>query len=724
MNFWRHLRLRRSALILLALLTVAAFLFLARASSNGSHFTPYFKPLFILNIVLICVLMLWVAQQLFFLLRAHRHGVFGSKLAVRLTIMCSLIALLPGVLVYASSIHFLGYSIESWFDVKLDRALQGGLSVSRSILDTKRSETVDKALKLASELSNSSNYLREFNTVASGANVDEADLYGPGGTLLAVAGEHPSLIAPAPLTRSQLRYLHENDQHCIGCTDPPDRSDGIEFRIILPLTAPDRSDMGFLQVTESLPASWVSDIETVENGLNDYNEAKYKRHSTRQLYTFTLSMALLVTLTFAFGLALMLAERFADPLGQLAKGTRAVAQGDFTVRQKVTTRDELGSLTESFNAMTAQLEQAKTERERNHRILETTRAYLESILSNLSSGVLVFDEKQCLRMVNQSASVLLQTSLPALIGVPLSKWAKEVPELEPFVNLLRARLEMGETGQWHQEVSLPVHNAERSLLMHGTRMEAGSTASDVIVVDDVTLIAQAQRDAAWSEVARRLAHEIKNPLTPIRLSAERLAKKLDGKLDSEDKALLERGTQTIVSQVGAMKHMVDDFAVYAKKTRVSQLVDVDLTSLLLEIADLYEHLKPAFHLNLPDAPVHILGEPVRLRQVFHNLLQNAEDAQAGQDDPLYDVTVALRANEVHIEFSDNGPGFPDDILARAFEPYVTTKAKGTGLGLAIVKKICEEHEGRVTIVNRVPKGCTISLIFPVREEKKAQGESV
>ena len=343
-----------------------------------------------------------------------------------------------------------------------------------------------------------------------------------------------------------------------------------------------------------------------------------------------MTLTLLLALTSALGLAVVLSERFAEPLGLLAEGTRAVAQGDFTRRQPVTSRDELGVLTESFNTMTAQLADARLKTEESQRATETTRAYLESVLGNLSSGVLAFDDRYRLRTANPSAA-----RDPAAAALPTCRAcrspsgaggcrrSRRSASSSPKV-FARAR-----DGQWQREASLAVAGQTRTLLLRGTRLPGAPVPGYVVVFDDVSELLQAQRDAAWAEVARRLAHEIKNPLTPIQLSAERLAVKLASRLDATDQETLRRGTQTIVSQVSAMKHMVDDFAIYARQPRPGQMQGIDVGALLLDVLALYDNLRPHVALALPDTPVIIQGEPTRLRQVFHNLLQNAVDAQAG-----------------------------------------------------------------------------------------------
>jgi nitrogen fixation/metabolism regulation signal transduction histidine kinase len=313
--------------------------------------------------------------------------------------------------------------------------------------------------------------------------------------------------------------------------------------------------------------------------------------------------------------------------------------------------------------------------------------------------------------------VILQQPLADLIDVPLPDWGRRLPALSAFAELIAAGFGSGRDGQWQRQAELSVSNLTRVLLMRGSGLPGEPAPGCVVVFDDISELVQAQRDAAWGEVARRLAHEIKNPLTPIQLSAERLAVKLAGKLDGADEEALTRGTQTIVAQVAAMKHMVDDFAIYARQPRPGGMQPVDLNALLLEVLALYENLRPHMSLKLTEEQAVVHGEPTRLRQVFHNLIQNALDAQTEVAEPAFEFSVERRGAELTLSLADRGCGFPEDMMRRAFEPYVTTKAKGTGLGLAIVKKIIEEHHGRVTIENRQPRGAVVTLYFPLEGTK-------
>jgi nitrogen fixation/metabolism regulation signal transduction histidine kinase len=623
-----------------------------------------------------------------------------------------MVAVLPGALVYAVSVQFLGKSIESWFDVRVDRALEGGLNLGRNALDYLLKDTANKATQIAVTLGETApgSMSTRLNRSAEQAGVYEATLFSSTGNVIAVAGVGGSTAPPETPPAQALRRARLQQTF----TAIEQRADGgIVLRVVTPVNSDDRLEpLKVLQLIEPVPKPLAQEVEKVQAGARDYQEISFSRNSLKRLYAVTLTLTLLLALTSALGLAVVLSERFSAPLGLLAEGTRAVAQGDFTRRQPVTSRDELGVLTESFNTMTAQLAEAQQKTEESRRATETTRAYLESILGNLSAGVLAFDDHYRLRTANASAAVILQQPIAELTGTPLSEWGRKLPALAPFAELVANGFQGSPDAHWQKQSELSVANLMRTLLMRGSRLPVTPVAGYVVVFDDVTELAQAQRDAAWGEVARRLAHEIKNPLTPIQLSAERLEHKLAANLEGADRDTLARGTQTIIAQVAAMKHMVDDFAIYARQPRPGTMQSVDVGALLQDVLALYENLRPRIAVNLPSEPLVMLGEPTRLRQVFHNLLQNAIDAQAELPEPHYEIDLEQRGDEVVLAFADAGAGFPDTVLHRAFEPYVTTKAKGTGLGLAIVKKIVDEHHGRVDLANRVPRGARVTLTFP------------
>jgi nitrogen fixation/metabolism regulation signal transduction histidine kinase len=705
-------RLIRYVVLGCAVLGTVFLFLLATASANTSLFAGNYTLLVVLNGTLVVLLMALVAYQLWRLRKNLKEGVFGSRLAARLVLLFALVAVLPGALLYGVSIQFLGKSIESWFDVRVDRALEGGLNLGRNALEYLLKETTNKAAQLALTLEESERggLAASLNRASEQAGIYEAALFSSTGGVLAVGGISGSMATPEPPPPQALQRARVQKTFAVIEESP----DQVLLRVVVPVNSSDPNGaLRVLQVVEPVPKQLQEDAKKVQAGYRDYQEISYSRVALKRLYAMTLTLTLLLALFSALGLAVVLSEQFSQPLGLLAEGTRAVAQGDFSRRHPVQSRDELGVLTESFNTMTAQLAEAKQKGEESHRAVETTRAYLESILANLSAGVLAFDNAFRLRTANPSAAVILQQPLADLIDVPLADWGRRVPALDAFASLIAEGFRTGRDGQWQRQAQLAVSNHTRALLMRGSGLPGEPAPGRVVVFDDVTELADAQRDAAWAEVARRLAHEIKNPLTPIQLSAERLAVKLSGKLDAPDEETLLRGTQTIVTQVAAMKHMVDDFAIYARQPRPGRMQPVDINALLLDVLGLYENLRPHVSLKLVDDNPVIQGEPTRLRQVFHNLLQNAVDAQADSAPPAYDIAVEIRGSELALSIGDRGGGFPPDMIRRAFEPYVTTKAKGTGLGLAIVKKIVEEHHGRVTVENRPQNGALVTLYFPL-----------
>jgi len=528
----------RWLLLVGACLGAISLFLLATATANTGFFAGSYDVLLVLNGAMVALLMLLVGYQLWRLRRNLRAGLFGSRLAVRLVLLFALVAVLPGALVYAVSVQFLGKSIESWFDVRVDRALEGGLNLGRSSLDYLLKETGNKATQIAILLSEggSASLATRLNRAAEQAGVYEATLFSATGSVLAVGGVGGSTAPPEPPPAQALRRARL--QQAYSAIEPSPDS-GLVLRVVTPVNTDDRLEpLKLLQVVEPVPKALAADAEKVQAGWRDYQEISFSRQALKRLYALTLTLTLLLALTTALGLAVVLSERFSAPLGLLAEGTRAVAQGDFTRRQPVTSRDELGVLTEAFNKMTAQLAEAQQRTEESRRATETTRAYLESILGNLSAGVLAFDDRYRLRTANASAAVILQQPFAELTGVALADWGRKFPALAPAAELINEGFHTSRDGHWQKQAELAVANLTRVLLLRGSRLPVTPVAGYVVVFDDVTDLAQAQRDAAWAEVARRLAHEIKNPLTPIQLSEERLEHKLAAKLSGPDQETL------------------------------------------------------------------------------------------------------------------------------------------------------------------------------------------
>jgi nitrogen fixation/metabolism regulation signal transduction histidine kinase len=469
-----------------------------------------------------------------------------------------------------------------------------------------------------------------------------------------------------------------------------------------------------LQLFQPVPERLTKDAETVQAVYRDYQELSVSRLGMKRVYGLTLTLALLLALLSSIAVAFLLSARLSAPLGLLAKGTQAVASGDFSIMPEVHSRDELGSLMQSFNGMTRQLAEARAVVDLNQRQLETAKAYLESILAHLSSGVLAFDENLSLKTMNPAAAEILSVDLSVLSKRRFYKWALNDEALKALALAVEAQFRHNEAKEWQIQMEYAGKNGNQVLLVRGTRLPAAVGNDFIVVFDDITHLLQAQRDAAWGEVARRLAHEIKNPLTPIQLSAERLEHKLADKLSAPDAEVLKRATQTIVNQVTALKSMVNAFAEYARAPSLN-LEAVDLNQLVYEILALYEHSGAHISTRLAPALPPVTGDPTLLRQVVHNLLQNAQDALAETEQPQITVETAREENSVRLTVRDNGCGFPETLMARLFEPYVTTKQKGTGLGLAVVKKIIEEHHGRMKIENIQPQGASVCIYLPYGE---------
>jgi len=702
----------RYVLILCVGLGAIALFLLLTASSDPGLFAQLYPLLLVLNGAVALTLTALVLYQLITLRRKLKAGVFGSKLTLRLVLLFALMAVLPGALIYGMSVQFLARSIESWFEVRVDTALEGGINLGRGMLDTMLKDLAAKADTMALALSTRppGEHRAALNALREQAGVQEATLFSERGKVLAFAGNERVGLIPEPPGASAVRQLRAERGYS-AVESLPEK--GLYLRVLVPVSVLSLADEPrVLQLVQPVPKQLAQDAEAVQAGYREYQELTLSRRGLKRLYGLTLTLTLLLALLSALALAFVLSDRLSAPLGVLVEGTRAVASGDFSQRAAVASSDELGVLTQSFNSMTLQLAEARAEAERHQTELAHAKAYLESILGNLSAGVLAFDEALQLRGANRSAGAILGADFTPLIGVGPQRWTERAPELADLGREIAAAFERAGSGEWEEQLERPSGGATQLLLLRGTRLPQGGEAGCVVVFDDITHLAEAQRAAAWAEVARRLAHEIRNPLTPIQLSAERLQVKLASKLAEADAEVLARSTRTIVNQVSALKSMVDAFSQYARTPEPSML-ELDLNALTREVLTLYESLLgSAIRLELAPQLPPIVGDAAQLRQVIHNLLQNAQDALTGTAQPRVTVASDVVDGAVQLTFTDNGCGFPENLMQRAFEPYVTTKPGGTGLGLVIVKKIVEEHGGTVAIANVAPRGARVTIRLP------------
>src|SRR4051812_11648764 len=669
---------------------------LATASSDTTFFAQQYPLLLALNAAFAAMFAALVIYQIGVMARRYRARVFGTRLTLRLFLRFAALAVLPGLIVYAVSVQFLTRSIESWFDVKVDAALEGGINLGQQVIDQMLIDLQTKARTMALDLADipAAQLVTYLERLRLQAGVQEALVINAKGRLLAAASDDMAKLVPELPSAALLRQARlQRGQTAIDAA--PGRA--LAMRAIVPLESLAlAAEPRFLQLRSTVPPSLARNAEAVEAAYRDYRQLALSREGLKRIYVVTLSFALLMALSIGIAVAVTQSKLLADPLATLAQAMQAVARGDFSRPAPVRSRDELGVLTESFNSMTRQLEEARRVLEANRTALEAAKARLENILANLSAGVLVFAQDLALSISNRGALAILGT------------------ELDEFSELMRAHLREQGAKAWQLELELK--GSRKSLHARGVALPEATGGGYVVVFDDITQLINAQRAIAWAEVARRLAHEIKNPLTPIQLSAERLEMKLAGRLSREDAEALRRSTGTIVNQVAALKAMVDDFRDYARLP-APQPARLDLNALLSEVLALYENPQvPITQRFAPGLPP-VWADAAQIRQVIHNLVQNAQDAletvRAAGRTPSIEVRTELAGDRVRLAVSDNGGGFPEELMARIFEPYVTTKPRGTGLGLAIVKKIIDEHHGTVSIENREPRGASVSVLLPL-----------
>ena len=699
--------------IISAILGAFLLYLLSNASANTAASGEYYTLLVTLNIVLAVFLVVLIGVQLFGLYRKIRGQVMGSRFTLRLLTTFALMAIIPGLIVYLVSVNFLTRSIESWFNVKVEAALEGGLNLGRTALDIMLADVKEKGESMATSLAfqPANTHFSMLNDLREKSGIQDATLLTVQGRILAVSSSDSSSFLPELPSKSQLRQART---HILGSIEPIGKK-GLYLRVLAPVTVQDLAgETRILQLLQPVPKPLASTAEAVQDVYQAYQKLSYSRASLREVFALTLTLVMMLAMLGAVTIAFVLSRRLSAPLTVLAEGTKAIASGDYSTMLPEHGKDELGVLVKSFNSMTRQLNDATKAADSSRARVEAARGYLETILAHLSSGVMALNKRGELRTYNEAAVNILGVALEGAAGSTLDGIIAKHARLESFFQAIALHIQQYDVDsdglkdaqknthkdEIQTQIDLVTPQGKQILMLRGTRLPDGGY---VAVFDDATNMVQAQRDAAWGEVARRLAHEIKNPLTPIQLSAERMAHKLLSKLDAADAEMLKRSTETIVNQVDAMKRMVNEFSEYARSP-APQLERLDLNRLIREVASLYDlqgDNTPHIHINLSltKQACSIQGDSTMLRQVLHNLLQNAQDALATKVNPVISVHTEVSNNLLLLTVEDNGAGFPTEMLARVFEPYMTTKSHGTGLGLAIVKKIIEEHKGGIRIEN-------------------------
>jgi nitrogen fixation/metabolism regulation signal transduction histidine kinase len=714
--------LKRASYTILAaigvgLVLVALFL-LSRTAQNSDDFDRLHNVILAINIAGVIVLFVFLVGNLARLLKEYRTHVPGAKLKARIVGMFVGLAVLPLLVVFYFSIQFINRGIDTWFSADVGEGLENALALSRAALEMQMRQHLYATQQISQRLGDVSErqLIFELSMLRRESGASEITIYGSNNQILATSSDSSAGALPRPLAEEVLLQTQQDRPYV--SLDPDD----FEIRTAVTFSYRGRGEpIGVLQAHFPVTERLARMAQSVERSYNEYQELVFLRAPLKSTFSLTLTVVLMLSLLAAIYGAFILSRRLVQPIQDLVAGTRAVAEGDFSTRLPTPTRDEIGFLISSFNDMTQRLASARREASLSQALVEAERANLEVILARLSTGVLALENDMRIRTANQASGAILGVDLEHRSGELLADVAKGRPLLEQFLDVARVHLGAGET-DWREQIVLRGEVGRRVLTCACTTLpgDESHAAGYVIVFDDITALLQAQRDAAWGEVARRLAHEIKNPLTPIQLSAERMRRKYLDSMSEDEGQILDRATHTIVQQVEAMKEMVNAFSDYARAPDI-EVGTFDMDKLVHEVVDLYRAQESGVDITLmsdPSMPV-VEADIGRVRQILHNLVRNATEALENTRNGRIDVHVSVAEidgiNFVQIKVEDNGPGFDEGSISQVFDPYVTTKPKGTGLGLAIVKKLVEEHIGSIRAYNHAEGGAVISIRLPLNE---------
>ena len=707
------MRRRYSYLIFLVALAAALVYSLTLATNSGSPLSEYFWWLIAAGGLIVTILFAMLLRYGWLLLRHNRHNMLGSRLTRRLALMFTLIAVLPGLFLFGVSAQFISYSINSWFGNDTAQALESSLTLSKSALDNTLDNTIEQAAALQVEIisrtSMGGTAAEALRLSGETARFSQVGLYNPAdGTTELIS--NPAALPPPPAEKEVAEELQRH-----GSSRSVTNINGKLYAqgwLALP-AAQEKGKALFFR--RPIPDNVARDAELIENARSKYAELTYAKQGLQTFFLITLLAAALLSIMLALVIALYFARRFIEPILSLAEGAKAVAQGDFSQPRPVYRNDELGQLTRLFNHMTEQLAIAREAEELNRIRQEAARHYLETVLESLTAGVITLDEAGRLKTLNRSAENILGLPLSELSGSNWHDWPQSVPQYLLLTELFQTILATEHTGKPVQTAYTGGDEA-RILLAKATPLTADNGGGTVLVFDDITLLVRAQKEAAWGEVAKRLAHEIRNPLTPIQLSAERLAWKLQDKLGEQDAQILARSTDTIIKQVAAMKEMVEAFRNYARAPAL-KLEKQDLNKIIEEVLLLYEAGACTFDAVFSNIPAVMYADTTAMRQVLHNIFKNAAEAAEEAAQPEVHIHTDNTDGKITLTVTNNGKSFSKDMLANAFEPYVTDKPTGTGLGLPVVKKIVEEHGGRIALSNPAEGGACVKITLPALVEE-------
>lgn len=686
-------------------ISLALLVILIRSLSNSDFISSEtFQLLLKINLAFVVLLFIFIALQVYRLFKEVKKEVTGSRLTLRLVISYSVMIIVPLMVLYFVSVNFLTKSIESWFNVRVESALESGLNIGQKTLDILRKDVELKSRSISYSLSNSR--INEFNPILSDLT-EKFDIYDA-----MIIDDESQILAISSRDNIEIDAVFPDEKDLIlANTGFHGKIDITQENIIYLKTyqpyflIDDKIQKKFyLILTQKIPESISQAALSVESVFEDYQALTFSRNSLKVIYQITLSIILFLAILFSISLALYFSRRFTMPLSILSEATQSIAKGNFKKKIPEQGKDEMGMLVRSFNIMTNKLETANKTLELNRQRIESSRNFLESIINNMSSGIIVIDPKNNIRLTNKLASKLLGFNLELLNGQRFNQILEHGSQFEEIVTLVNKNKIN------YKEKALILKFKRRILSIQLTEEDVGRNKNKIIIIDDISEITAAQRNEAWSEVARRLAHEIKNPLTPIQLSAERIDHKFSKQLEKKDRAILSDITKTIVNQVDAIKKMVNEFTEYSRSPELTK-TEINLVDLINELVNLFQKEDLTINILSSSKKINFMCDEIKIRQVFVNLINNAYEAK--KDDSTCEVEIRLRKTKssMIVNFIDNGSGINDDI--DIFQPYVTTKKTGTGLGLAVVKKIIDEHDGSISIKNNKLSGANVEIQFSI-----------
>lgn len=686
-------------------ISLALLVILIRSLSNSDFISSEtFQLLLKINLAFVVLLFIFIALQVYRLFKEVKKEVTGSRLTLRLVISYSVMIIVPLMVLYFVSVNFLTKSIESWFNVRVESALESGLNIGQKTLDILRKDVELKSRSISYSLSNSK--INEFNPILSDLT-EKFDIYDA-----MIIDDESQILAISSRDNIEIDAVFPDEKDLIlANTGFHGKIDITQENIIYLKTyqpyflIDDKIQKKFyLILTQKIPESISQAALSVESVFEDYQALTFSRNSLKVIYQITLSIILFLAILLSISLALYFSRRFTMPLSILSEATQSIAKGNFKKKIPEQGKDELGMLVRSFNIMTTKLETANKTLELNRQRIESSRNFLESIINNMSSGIIVIDPKNNIRLTNKLASKLLGFNLELLNGQRFNQILEHGSQFEEIVTLVnKSKIN-------YKEKALILKFKRRILSIQLTEEDVGRNKNKIIIIDDISEITAAQRNEAWSEVARRLAHEIKNPLTPIQLSAERIDHKFSKQLEKKDRAILSDITKTIVNQVDAIKKMVNEFTEYSRSPELTK-TEINLVDLINELVNLFQKEDLTIKILSSSKKINFMCDEIKIRQVFVNLINNAYEAK--KDDSTCEIEIRLRKTKssMIVNFIDNGSGINDDI--DIFQPYVTTKKTGTGLGLAVVKKIIDEHDGSISIKNNKLSGANVEIQFSI-----------